>query len=64
MRGKSAIDTGVARRPVTDWDAYKKSLDKRLSVHIKTHRGIKRILEDGFHPLSFGHSCRHFLFIQ
>ena len=32
---KAAIDTGVARRPVNDWDAYRKSLDKRLSVHIK-----------------------------
>jgi len=32
---KAAIDTGVARRPIDDWDEYKKSLDKRLSVHIK-----------------------------
>jgi malate dehydrogenase (oxaloacetate-decarboxylating)(NADP+) len=32
---KAAIETGVARRPITDWYAYKASLDKRLSVHIK-----------------------------
>jgi malate dehydrogenase (oxaloacetate-decarboxylating)(NADP+) len=32
---KAAIDSGVARQPITDWEAYKKSLDKRLSVHIK-----------------------------
>jgi malate dehydrogenase (oxaloacetate-decarboxylating)(NADP+) len=32
---KAAIDTGVAKYPVTDWDAYKKSLDRRLSEHIK-----------------------------
>jgi malate dehydrogenase (oxaloacetate-decarboxylating)(NADP+) len=32
---KAAIDTGVARRPINDWEAYRKSLDKRLSVHIK-----------------------------
>jgi malate dehydrogenase (oxaloacetate-decarboxylating)(NADP+) len=32
---KAAIDTGVARFPVKDWDAYRKSLDKRLSEHIK-----------------------------
>jgi malate dehydrogenase (oxaloacetate-decarboxylating)(NADP+) len=32
---KAAIDSGVARRPITDWDAYRATLDKRLSVHIK-----------------------------
>ncbi len=32
---KAAIDSGVARQPITDWEAYKKNLDKRLSVHIK-----------------------------
>ena len=32
---KAAIDTGVARRPISDWEAYRNSLDKRLSVHIK-----------------------------
>jgi malate dehydrogenase (oxaloacetate-decarboxylating)(NADP+) len=32
---KAAIDSGVAKYPITDWDAYKKSLDKRLSEHIK-----------------------------
>ena len=32
---KAAIETGVARHPITDWEAYKKNLDKRLSIHIK-----------------------------
>lgn len=32
---KAAADSGVAKYPVTDWDAYKKSLDRRLSDHIK-----------------------------
>lgn len=32
---RAAMDTGAARRPITDWDAYSKSLDSRLSVHIK-----------------------------
>jgi len=32
---KAAIESGVARRPITDWESYKKSLDKRLSIHIK-----------------------------
>jgi len=32
---KAAMDTGVAKYPIKDWDAYKKSLDLRLSDHIK-----------------------------
>jgi malate dehydrogenase (oxaloacetate-decarboxylating)(NADP+) len=32
---KAAMDSGVAKYPITDWDAYRKSLDKRLSDHIK-----------------------------
>jgi malate dehydrogenase (oxaloacetate-decarboxylating)(NADP+) len=32
---KAAIDSGVAKYPVTDWDAYRKSLDRRLSDHIR-----------------------------
>ena len=32
---KAAIESGVAKYPITDWDAYKKSLDRRLSEHIK-----------------------------
>jgi malate dehydrogenase (oxaloacetate-decarboxylating)(NADP+) len=31
----AAIESGVAKYPITDWDAYKKSLDRRLSEHIK-----------------------------
>ena len=32
---KAAMDSGVAKYPVKDWDAYRKSLDRRLSDHIK-----------------------------
>ena len=32
---KAAMDSGVAKYPISDWDAYKKSLDRRLSDHIK-----------------------------
>ena len=32
---KAAMDTGVAKYPITDWDAYKCMLDKKISVHIK-----------------------------
>lgn len=32
---KAAMDSGVAKFPITDWDAYKKSLDKRIAEHIK-----------------------------
>jgi malate dehydrogenase (oxaloacetate-decarboxylating)(NADP+) len=32
---RAAIESGVAKYPITDWEAYRKSLDKRLSEHIK-----------------------------
>ncbi len=32
---KAAIDSGVAKYPISDWDAYKKSLDRKLSDHIR-----------------------------
>jgi malate dehydrogenase (oxaloacetate-decarboxylating)(NADP+) len=32
---RAAMDTGVAKYPITDWDAYRDKLDKRLSEHIK-----------------------------
>src|SRR5450759_1191882 len=32
---KAAMDSGLAKYPIKDWDAYKKSLDRRLSEHIK-----------------------------
>jgi malate dehydrogenase (oxaloacetate-decarboxylating)(NADP+) len=31
---KAAMDTGVAKYPIKDWDAYRKKLDSRLSEHI------------------------------
>ena len=32
---KAAMDSGVAKYPISDWDEYKISLDKRISEHIK-----------------------------
>jgi malate dehydrogenase (oxaloacetate-decarboxylating)(NADP+) len=32
---RAAIESGVAKYPITEWDAYKKSLDRRLGEHIK-----------------------------
>ena len=31
---RAAMETGVARQPITDWGAYTVSLDRRLSQHI------------------------------
>jgi malate dehydrogenase (oxaloacetate-decarboxylating)(NADP+) len=31
---KAAMDSGVAKIPIKDWDEYRKNLDTRLSVHI------------------------------
>ena len=39
---KAAIESGVAKFPVTDWEAYKKNLDKRTSEHIKSIGDISR----------------------
>jgi malate dehydrogenase (oxaloacetate-decarboxylating)(NADP+) len=32
---RAAMDSGVAKYPIADWDAYKSILDKRISEHIK-----------------------------
>jgi len=32
---KAAMESGVAKYPITDWDAYRKNLDRRLSDHIR-----------------------------
>jgi len=32
---KAAMDSGVARFPIKDWDAYKDALDRRVSEHIR-----------------------------
>ena len=38
---KAAMDTGVARKPVTDWDAYRDELGKRLGLSNPLIRQIK-----------------------
>jgi len=40
---KAAMETGVAKHPITDWDAYKKSLDRRINEHIKKIAEISAI---------------------
>ena len=40
---KAAIDSGVAKYPVKDWDAYRKNLNNRLSNHKKSFGEISRI---------------------
>jgi malate dehydrogenase (oxaloacetate-decarboxylating)(NADP+) len=32
---KAAMDSGVAKYPITDWEAYKKCLDRKTCEHIK-----------------------------
>lgn len=49
---KAAMDSGVARHPITDWEAYRVQLMKRMGiynklindVHIKAKQAPKRIL--------------------
>jgi malate dehydrogenase (oxaloacetate-decarboxylating)(NADP+) len=38
---KAAMDTGVARRPITDWDKYRDELGKRLGISNPLLRRIK-----------------------
>jgi len=37
---KAAMDSGVARKPITDWDAYKSELNRRLGLENQLLRGI------------------------
>ncbi|MCD6597533.1 MAG: NADP-dependent malic enzyme [Bacteroidales bacterium] len=39
---KAAIDSGVARKHITDWDAYAEELNKRLGYDEKTMRSIRQ----------------------
>lgn len=40
---KAAIDSGVAKSPITDWEDYKMCLDSRLSKHIRKVGEINQI---------------------
>jgi malate dehydrogenase (oxaloacetate-decarboxylating)(NADP+) len=40
---KAAMDSGVAKYPISDWEAYKKNLDIRISEHIKKVGGCSGI---------------------
>jgi len=37
---KAAMDSGVARKPITDWEAYKSELSRRLGLENQLLRGI------------------------
>ena len=37
---KAAMDSGVARSPITDWDAYKVELNERLGIDNQLLRAI------------------------
>lgn len=37
---QAAIESGVAKKPITDWDAYQAELEKRLGLDNKLIRGI------------------------
>ncbi len=37
---KAAMDSGVARKPITDWDAYRSELSRRLGLENQLLRGI------------------------
>ena len=44
---KAAMDTGVARKPITDWDAYRESLERMLGpsrkvMHFVDAQGARR----------------------
>jgi malate dehydrogenase (oxaloacetate-decarboxylating)(NADP+) len=38
---KAAMETGVARMPIKDWDAYVETLQKRLGITNKLHRQMR-----------------------
>lgn len=38
---KAAMDSGVAKKPITDWNAYKEELSKRLGIGVPLIRQIK-----------------------
>jgi malate dehydrogenase (oxaloacetate-decarboxylating)(NADP+) len=40
---QAAMESGVAKFPIIDWDAYLKSLDQRLSIHIKCIGEVNQI---------------------
>ncbi|MEI6454952.1 MAG: NADP-dependent malic enzyme [bacterium] len=37
---KAAMDSGVARKPITDWEAYKSELSRRLGLENQLLRGL------------------------
>lgn len=39
---KAAMDSGVARMPIEDWDAYKEELNRRLGQENKLLRGVTK----------------------
>jgi malate dehydrogenase (oxaloacetate-decarboxylating)(NADP+) len=40
---RAAMDSGVAKYPIKDWDAYRHNLDNRLSDHIRKVGGCNEL---------------------
>ena len=53
---KAAIDSGVAREPIEDWDRYIETLDSRIGTDTKLIRLIHRRAKSRIKKLIFGES--------
>ncbi len=51
---KAAMDTGVARKPIKDWDAYREELSKRLGIGNPLMRQIKGRAKRNIQRVVFG----------
>ncbi|MCD4724103.1 MAG: NADP-dependent malic enzyme [Bacteroidales bacterium] len=51
---KAAMDTGVARKPIEDWDAYREELSKRLGLSNPLMRQIKGRAKRDIQRVVFG----------
>ncbi len=51
---KAAIDSGVARKPIEDWDAYNEELNKRLGISNPLMRQIKGRAKSNIQRVVFG----------
>ncbi len=56
FNSKAAIDSGVAREPIEDWDRYVEILDSRIGNDTKLMRLIHRRAKSRIKRLIFGES--------
>ncbi|MBN2237702.1 MAG: NADP-dependent malic enzyme [Bacteroidales bacterium] len=50
---KAAMDSGIAKNPITDWDAYKETLRRRLGISHPLIRQIKTKAKEGYKRIVF-----------